>query len=311
VYRGLKVAVAIPAHRAETTIGEVVATLPAYVDFIVVVDDASPDGTWKVLSNAADARLCRVRHEKNQGVGGAMRTAFGRVLESGCDVVVKVDSDGQMDPARIADLLNALVDGGYDYAKGNRFMHEESLASMPKVRLFGNLALTFLTKIASGYWQIFDPQNGFVALRVPVLARLDLGHIARDYFFENDMLIHLNIMKCRVVDVPIPARYGDERSSMKISRILLRFPARLLFRFWKRIYHRYVLREFSPAALFLFLGVPLVTWGASFGAWAWIQSFRTGVVASTGTVMLAVLPFILGFQLILQAVLLDIQSTPK
>src|SRR4051812_37657139 len=142
VYRDLKVAVAVPAHRAETTVGNVVATLPAFVDHIIVVDDASPDGTWAVLQAIDDGRLVRIRHEQNQGVGGAMRTGFRKALELGCDVAVKVDSDGQMDPARIADLLNALIDGGYDYAKGNRFMFEEALSSMPKVRLFGNLALT-------------------------------------------------------------------------------------------------------------------------------------------------------------------------
>jgi glycosyltransferase involved in cell wall biosynthesis len=311
MYRGLTVAVAIPAFRAESTIGQVVATLPAFVDRVVVVDDASPDGTGAVLAGLVDARLAVVRHERNRGVGGAMKTAFARCLELGVDVVVKIDSDGQMDPARLPALLDALVDTGCDYAKGNRFLDEHALRAMPRVRLFGNLALTFLTKMASGYWHVFDPQNGYVACRASILRRLDLEAVADDYFFENDMLVHLNILEGRVVDVPMPARYGDERSSMRISTVLGRFPWRLVDRLRKRIWRRYVVRDFSPVALFLFLGAPLMLAGVLFGAWAWYESARTGLVSSTGRVMLSVLPIVIGFQLILQAVLLDINSSPR
>ena len=311
MYRGLSVAVAIPAYRAEKTIGQVVGTLPDLVDRIVVVDDASPDGTGAALAAVDDRRLTVTRHERNLGVGGAMKTAFRRCLELGVDVVVKIDSDGQMDPARLPALLDALVDTGCDYAKGNRFLDEHALRDMPRVRLLGNLALTFLTKMASGYWHVFDPQNGYVACRASILRRLDLEAVADDYFFENDMLVHLNILEGRVVDVPMPARYGDERSSMRISTVLGRFPWRLVDRLRKRIWRRYVVRDFSPVALFLFLGAPLMLAGVLFGAWAWYESARTGLVSSTGRVMLSVLPIVIGFQLILQAVLLDINSSPR
>lgn len=304
-------AVAIPAYRAEATIARVVTTLPPLVDRVVVVDDGSPDGTSAALGAISDARLEVVRHEKNRGVGGAMKTAFRRCLDLGADVVVKMDSDGQMDPARLPALLDALLDTGCDYAKGNRFLDEHALRDMPRVRLFGNLALTFLTKMASGYWHIFDPQNGYLAARTSVLRRLALEDIADDYFFENDMLVHLNILESRVVDVPMPARYGDERSSLRIGTILRRFPLRLLDRLRKRIWQRYVLRDFSPVALFLFLGAPLMLAGMAFGGWAWYESAKTGVVSSTGRVMLSVLPIVIGFQLILQAVLLDISSSPR
>jgi glycosyltransferase involved in cell wall biosynthesis len=311
------VAVAIPAYRAEATIAQVIATVPALVDQVVVVDDGSPDGTAAVVAalvagdRPEQARLELVRHERNRGVGGAMKTAYRKSIELGADVVVKMDADGQMDPAQLAPLLDALIDRGCDYAKGNRFLDSKALARMPPVRLAGNLALTFLTKVASGYWHVFDPQNGFLACRTEVLRRLDLDAIADDYFFENDMLIHLNILECRVVDVPMPARYGDERSSLRIGTVLSRFPGRLFRRFWKRIVQRYVLRDFSPVALFLFAGIPLLVGGIGFGAWAWWESARTGVVSSTGRVMLSVLPIVIGFQLILQAILLDIHSSPK
>lgn len=311
MYRDLRIIVAIPAYRAEATISEVVRTLPAFVDGIIAVEDASPDRTYEQLEACGDPRLVVLRHEKNQGVGGAMRTAYEKALALGCDVVVKVDADGQMAPDALATLLDALINGGYDYAKGNRFLHRGALALMPRHRLLGSLALTFMTKLASGYWHVFDPQNGFVACRTSMLQRLELQRIASDYFFENDMLVHLNVHGARVVDVALPARYGDEVSSMKISRILLTFPKRLFSRYWWRIYERYVLRDFSPIVLFLASGILLCTWSIVFGGWAWFESWRTGAYASTGTVMLAALPFILGFELLLHAMLLDIHFTPR
>ena len=144
-----------------------------------------------------------------------------------------------------------------------------------------------------------------------MLRRLDLDALANDYFFENDMLVHLNILECRVADVPMPARYGGARSSLRIGRVIAGFPRRLFGRFWKRIYQRYVLRDFSPVALFLLAGLPLLLGGIGFGAWACGRVVRDGVVSSTGRVMLSVLPIVIGFQLILQAILLDIQSSPK
>lgn len=311
MYREQRIVVAIPTYRAEATIAGVVQTLPDFVDTIIVVDDASPDRSFEIASALAEPRLVILRHPQNRGVGGAMCTAYEKAIELGCDIVVKMDSDGQMDPACIAQLLDAMLNGQYDYAKGNRFLHREALARMPRQRLFGSLALTFLTKMASGYWHIYDPQNGFVACRTAMLQRLELSQIARDYFFENDMLVHLNVLGARVIDVPIPARYANEVSSMKISRILTSFPGRLFGRYWWRIYERYTLRDFSPIVLFLAAGILLCTWAVLFGGWAWFRSWQTGVVATTGTVMLTALPFILGFELLLHAMLLDIYSTPR
>lgn len=311
MYRDQRIIVAIPAFRAEATIAEVVQTLPAFVDTIIVVDDASPDRTFEVASALVEPRLIILRHAQNRGVGAAMCSAYERALELGCDIVVKMDSDGQMDPARLAELLDAMINGNYDYAKGNRFLHRGALSSMPRHRLLGSLALTFLTKMASGYWHIFDPQNGFVACRQVMLQRLELPRIANDYFFENDMLVHLNVLGARVVDVPLPARYANEVSSMRISRILISFPGRLFCRYWWRIYERYTLRDFSPIVPFLVSGILLCGWAIAFGSWVWFQSWQTGVVASTGTVMLTALPLILGFELLLHAMLLDIYSTPR
>jgi glycosyltransferase involved in cell wall biosynthesis len=311
VYREQRIVVAIPAYRAEGSIADVVLTLPAFVDNIIVVDDCSPDRLFEVASALPEPRLILLRHEKNRGVGGAMVTAYERALELGCDIVVKMDADGQMDPERLSELLDAMLNGNFDYAKGNRFLHRGALSAMPRHRLLGSLALTFMTKMASGYWHIFDPQNGFVACRTAMLQRLELRRIANDYFFENDMLVHLNVLGARVVDVPLPARYANEVSSMRISRILTTFPGRLFGRYWWRIYERYTLRDFSPIVPFLISGILLCTWAVIFGGYMWFRSWQTGVVASTGTVMLTALPLILGFELLLHAMLLDIYSTPR
>ncbi len=301
----------IPAYNVERSIRKVVDGIPDWVDRIIIVDDASRDGTLGEARSIVSNRLIVLHHDVNQGVGGATLTGFRRALDEGVKITVKIDGDGQMDPGYLPVLLDAVTIQGYDYAKGNRFLHSAELSTMPRHRLFGNFVLTFLTKLTSGYWNVFDPQNGYVAIRREALAQLDFSRMAKRYFFENDVLIHLNILGFRVKDVAIPAVYGDERSSMKISRILGSFPVYLFRRYWYRIYQKYVLRDFSPVALFLFLGLPFFFGGLGFGFYTWWRSWAFDQIATTGTVMLSVLPFLIGFELILQAVILDIQSTPK
>src|SRR5262245_5172559 len=311
VYRDKAVAVVIPAYNVDRFVATVVEGLPDLVDQVIVVDDASTDGTATALEAIKDPRVRVTRHPVNQGVGGAMVTGFRLALEQRPDVVVKMDGDGQMDPRYLPTLLDPLLTGSCDYTKGNRFLDGDRLAEMPAVRLVGNFVLTFLTKLVSGYWSIFDPQNGFVAISAPMLRRLPLDRLARRYFFENDMLIHLNILRARVRDVPIPARYGDERSSMRLGRVLLTFPAHLARRFWYRIYQRHILRDFAAAGVFWVVGTALASWGILFGTAMWIRSAVTGHPATTGTVMFSAVPLILGFQLLLQAILIEIQESSR
>ena len=306
-----RVFVVLPCFNVAGQVAAAVADVPAWVDGIVAVDDASTDDTATVLAGLRDPRLVVVRHERNRGVGGAVATGFERAAELGADVLVKVDGDGQMDLAYLPPLLDALTKDGYDYAKGNRLLDREALARMPRVRLVGNLMLTFLTKLASGYWHLLDPQNGFVAIRAATWARLDRERIFRGYFFENDMLINLNIQGARVKDVPMPARYGDEPSSLRVRRIVPLFSWLLLNRTVYRFYMKYLLLDFSPIALFVLTGLPLFLWGVGFGAYAWWWHSSQGLATPTGTVMASVLPLLLGFQLLLQALVLDIQQSPR
>ncbi len=312
MYNNHTVGVVIPCYRVEKEIAAVIAQLPAFIDRIIAVDDAGPDGTAAVLDAMNDPRLIVIRHDTNQGVGGAMASGFDKALDLNLDVVVKIDGDGQMAPEHIVDLIDPLRAGICDYAKGNRFLHFRELRRMPLVRQFGNILLTFLTKVASGYWHIFDPQNGFVAIGRPYLVTLDLDRIRRRrYFFENEMLIQLNIVGARVLDCPMPAKYGNETSSLKISHILSYYPYLLLRGYFSRLYHRHVLRDFSIIIPLYFFGFSLFAFGVVFGINAWVTSARLGVATPTGTVMIAVLPLILGFQMLMQGLMLEILQSPR
>jgi len=311
MYKGHRVTTVVPAHNEALLIGKVTQTMPELVDHIIVVDDCSQDGTAEAALASGDARVIVLKTPSNEGVGGAVVLGYCKAIEMGTDLVVKMDGDGQMAPEYLPSLLDVIVDQGYDYAKGNRFLATESLREMPKRRIFGNIVLTFLTKLASGYWHIFDPQNGFTAIRADVLSTLDLGIIHKRFFFENDILVHLNLRNFRVKDVAMPARYGDEVSDIRLVGIGLTFPLLLFRRYLRRVYQKYVLRDFSPIALFLFVGAALFCWGTLFGCYIWIKSYFSQHATSTGTIMLALLPLILGFQLLLQSFVMDIQETPK
>ena len=309
----LRVAVVIPACNVEREIARVVAAVPTWVRHVLVVEDGSRDGTAEAVCALLDRRegLEVIRHPSNQGVGAAMVTGFRRAQALEADFVVKLDGDGQMDPIHLAGLLRPLVEGRADYAKGNRFGHLRDLARMPRKRLWGNVALTFLTKLASGYWHVFDAQNGYVAITARALGALPLDRVERGYAFENSMLSLLNVERFAVADVAMPAVYGTETSNMKLHRVMLSFPPKLIWMFLRRVFLRYVVYDVSPIAAYLGAGGLLGSFGLVFGGLHWWRSIATGAPATSGTVLLAVLPLLMAFDLLLHAVNLDIAQTPK
>ena len=305
------VAVVIPAYRAAATIEGVIAGIPPFVRHIVVVNDGSPDATSDLARGLGDPRVELVDHERNQGVGGAVLTGYERACALGAEVIVKMDADGQMDPDWLLPLITPIVTGEADYTKGNRFLHERELGTMPGRRRFGNAGLSFLTKLASGYWSIFDPTNGYTAVHASLVPLLAGAPIAKRYFFESSVLLNLSLLRAVVRDVYIPARYpGGAASQLSESRAALQFPWQLLRGFIKRIRLQYFVRDFTAASLYLVFGLLLSVFGAIWGAWHWAISIQTNVAATTGTVMIAVLPIIVGMQLLLQALTLDIQNAP-
>lgn len=310
---GPTLAVVIPAFRTERHIRGVLTTIPPEISLVVVVDDRSPDGTGGIVEELqrSDDRIVLHRHEHNQGVGGAVTSGYRIALEHGARIIVKMDGDGQMDPGHLGRLVDPIVRGRADYTKGNRFLHAAELGSMPPARRIGNLALSFLTKIASGYWNVFDPTNGYTAIHAEALAAIDTARLGKRYFFETSMLIELGVAGAVVQDVAIPARYGDERSSLSITKTLWEFPPKLVRGCLRRTWSQHFLRDFTALALLLSAGLVMVAAGSAWGVAWWWRSWRTGIPASTGTVMLAVLPLILGVQCLLQALVLDLQAVPR
>lgn len=236
-------------------------------------------------------------------------TGYAAALADGMDIFVKIDGDGQMDPSLIPEFVNPIIAGHADYTKGNRFFDLEKIRAMPTVRLFGNAVLSLMCKLSSGYWNLFDPTNGFTAIHANAARRLPFSKISRRYFFETDILFRLNTLRAVVVDIPMDAKYGDEVSNLKISKIAGEFLAKHCRNFFKRIFYNYYLRDMSLASIELPLGIIFLFFGMVYGGYHWLAS--GGLPTPAGTVMLAALPALMGLQLILAFMSYDISSVPR
>jgi glycosyltransferase involved in cell wall biosynthesis len=305
------IAVVIPSYRVKNQILDVLSAIGPEVSAIYVVDDCCPEksGDW-VEEHCDDSRIKVLRHEKNQGVGGATISGYRAALADGADILVKVDGDGQMDPARIPRLVRPILDGEADYVKGNRFFDLDQLQSMPRVRLFGNAFLSFFSKLSSGYWNVFDPTNGFTALHAAVADALPLQKLSQGWFFESDLLFRLGTLRAVVRDIPMPAVYRAEESSLVIHRVAGEFAIKHVANTIKRIFYSYYLRNFNIASIELVMGSLSLLLGLGFGAIRWLQVASTGVVTTSGTVMLAALPVLIGVQFILAFLSYDLQNVP-
>lgn len=308
----VKIAVVIPSYKVKDHILGVLAAIGGEVCKIYVVDDCCPEGSGEfVIRNCSDPRVSVLRNQENQGVGGAVATGYLTALAEGMDVIVKIDGDGQMDPTLIPEFVEPILAGDADYTKGNRFFYLEEIHAMPNIRLFGNAALSFMTKLSSGYWNIFDPTNGYTAIHRSVAKRLPLGKISRRYFFESDMLFRLNTLRAVVVDIPMDAKYGDEISNLKISKIAGEFLIKHFQNFGKRIFYNYYLRDMSLASLELPLGALMLVFSLFFGGYHWLTSWSSGIAAPVGAIMLTALPLLMGLQFILAFLGHDIASVPR
>lgn len=308
----LRVAVVIPAYCVKSQILNVIESIGKEVDNIILIDDACPQRSGEyVKDRIRDKRVEIIFHEFNLGVGGAVKSGYKRALELNADVVVKIDGDGQMDSSKISDLITPIVNNISDYTKGNRFFEIEAVQQMPKIRILGNLGLTFLTKFSTGLWHIFDPNNGFTAISGAALKRLNLEKIDNRYFFESDMLFRLNLIQARVSDIPLPAVYGEEKSNLKIRRVLFEFPFKHTRNYFKRIAYTYYLREFNLASIELPLGLLLSTFGILLGGYSWIHGIVTSTATQTGTLILIAMSFLAGLQLILAFLSYDTNNSNK
>ncbi|WP_290701872.1 glycosyltransferase family 2 protein [Lacinutrix sp.] len=305
-----KIAVVIPYYNAAKHIVSVLNKLPNIITKVYIVDDCSPQALPKEALSAF-SNIEYLKNLKNLGVGGATKTGFTKAIEDKMDIVVKVDADDQMDTSYIKDLVAPLVNGEASYAKGNRFRDFKALKKMPITRKIGNLGLSFLTKAATGYWNNFDPTNGFFAIKTETLKRLDFDEISNRYYFETSLISQLYFQDAVIKDVPMPAIYGDEKSSMSVWKMPFVFFPKLIKTFFNRLFKSYFVYDFNISSIYILIGTPLFLFGFIYGIYNWWFYSSQSLFAPTGTIMLVTLTIIVGFQLLLQAVHYDITKAPK
>ncbi|SOE39687.1 glycosyltransferase family 2 protein [Delftia acidovorans] len=305
----MRIAVAIPCYKVTQHVQGVIQAIGPEVEAIYAVDDACPAGSGRFIEETnTDPRVRVLYHPENRGVGGAIVTAYKAAIADGMDIVVKIDGDGQMDPTLLPLFVRPLLRRQADYTKGNRFYRPESVQDMPPLRLFGNAVLSFMTKLSCGYWNVMDPTNGYTAVRTCVLAELPLDKLERRYFFETDMLFRLNTVRAVVKDVPMDSVYADEESNLRIGKVLPEFLRKHASRLWRRYVYNYLVRDFNIGTVYSLSGALLVLVGTIFGLWHWIGN--TSHPATSGTVMLAALPIIIGIQCLIAFLHYDVSSVP-
>jgi glycosyltransferase involved in cell wall biosynthesis len=307
VYEGRTVAVVVPAYNEEALVGSTVSGIPAFVDSIIVVDDCSKDET-AVRAQNADKRVEVIAHERNQGVGAAIVTGYRRAIAIGVEVTCVMAADGQMDPDDLETLVRAIAVDETDYAKANRLFTGQAWQLIPRTRYLGNAALSFMTKIASGYWHVADSQSGYTAVNLETLKLLDLDRIYRRYGFPNDLLVHLNVFNRRVRDYPSRPIYGvGERSGIRLRHVVPKISWLLLKGFFWRMGQKYVIRDFHPLILFYMLGILLFAGGFLLGV-AEVVLRIAGNAVPSATIVLVALLVISGLQLLLFAMWFDMES---
>lgn len=290
MYRDKTVAVLVPAYNEEKLIGKVLKTIPSFIDHIVVVDDASDDRTGEIIRElqGEDARIVYLRHSRNEGVGGAIVTGYKWARENEIFISVVMAGDGQMDPRDLPRLLDPLVEGEADYTKGNRLFTGKAWSIIPKTRYLGNAVLSFLTKIASGYWHVADSQSGYGAVTLEVLKTIDLDSVYKRYGMPNDWLVKLNVYQFKVRDISVTPVYGvGERSGIKIYKVIFTISFLLAKLFLWRLKEKYIIRDFHPLVLFYLLGFVLTPVGMGFGFYLLLLRIFFGSVAATSALFAA------------------------
>ncbi len=343
MYRCASVGVVLPAYNEEGFVGDVIREMPSYVDRIYAIDDRSTDGTLEEILEAARAdanehtdenesvgqlvtdggatalsrratvrdavgRVVPIEHRENRGAGGAIKTGYLAALADGVDATVTVDADGQMDLSQMSRLLDPIVDGEADYAKGNRLRSREYRAAMPRFRFVGNAILSFLTKIASGYWKTMDPQNGYTAISHDALAAIDVENLYEYYGYCNDLLVKLNVRGMRVADVAMPAVYGDEESSIAYSQYVPKVSLMLLRNFLWRLRTKYLVLDFHPLALAYLFGAATAGTGVLGAGAALATTLLSPGVLAVG-VATSLLLFVAGAALLLFAMTFDMAES--
>ncbi|MFK7000551.1 glycosyltransferase family 2 protein [Flavobacterium oreochromis] len=312
--RNSKIAIIIPYYNAGKQIVDVISQIPSFIHTVVIINDKSPDvfPEKKILENLNNqVKIVYLNNDTNIGVGGATIKGFLYAIDNDFQIVIKVDADNQMDLKYLPDLIEPLQKGKSQMTKGNRFRDINALSKMPFIRRIGNLVLSFITKMATGYWHNFDPTNGYFAVHVNTLKKINFNNLANRYFFETSLLSEMYFTGAKIKDISMPAIYADEKSQMKLWKIPFEFSFKLMKLFVKRIIKQYFLYDFNIGSVYLFFGLPLFFFGIIYGIYNWVYYYTKQILAPTGTIMIITLSIILGFQMLLQAIQFDISQAPK
>lgn len=310
MYKEHKIGVVVPAYNEEELIGKTLAGIPDYVDRIYVVDDGSKDRTSEIVEEFTkrDSRITLIKHKTNQGVGKSIIDGYKEALKENMDIVAVMAGDNQMDPNYLPDLLDPIVEGKAEYTKGNRLLGPEYVRNMPKFRYIGNMILTFLTKIASGYWHLMDPQNGYTAISKKALEKINLDSVYHWYGYPNDLLVKLNVYGFRVLDIPIPAKYGNERSKIKYTKYVIKVSWLLLKDFFWRLKEKYLFYNFHPLVFFYVFGILFLLAGAGGVLFTFYQKFILHHNVFFYMMTLSLLVFGIGLTMFLFAMLFDMEE---
>ena len=307
MYKEYKIGVVVPAYNEEKLIKDTIETIPDFVDRIYIIDDGSTDNTPNIIKTLKDPRIHLIQHNPNKGLGASIASGYKKALEENMGIVAVMAGDNQMDPNQLPNLIAPIIEGKTDYTKGNRIVSKEYRIGMSKWRFFGNAILSFLTKIATGYWQILDSQNGYTAISKKALERIDLNDIYPYYGYNGDILTKLNIYGFNVIDVDMPARYGTEKSKIKYGRYMFKVSLMLLKNFFGRLKEKYIIRDFHPLVLFYVFGIVSLILGLEQGIEIVYYDFILGKV-STATAILCALLIISGLQSLFFAMFFDMEA---
>jgi len=312
MYSQHSIGVVIPAYNEEELIESTLTSIPSYVDRVYVVDDASTDGTGGKIQSLRDMdRITYIRHERNRGVGAAIATGYKKALQDGVDIVAVMAGDNQMDPRHLPALLDPIIWKVADYTKGNRLVHTTLRKGMSPWRSFGNSVLTYMTKMSCGYFEMIDPQNGYTAISRQTLSRLNLDEIYPRYGYLNDMLAKMNVLGCRIMDVIMPARYGNEKSKIRYGFYIVQVSWLLLKTFLWRLYMKYFILNFHPLIIFYVTGFFLTLVGLASMIYAVWQKFSIPGSELFIHGILSLMLFMIGMQFVLFGILFDNQNRGK
>lgn len=314
MYRGKRIAVVLPAYNEEKLIKPTIENVPNYFDEIIVVNDGSKDNTEAVVSSFKDKRITLINHNPNKGLGQSIITGYLHSSKKNNDITIVVGADFQMDLVEAKKFLDPIIDGKADFTKGNRFLYSKNIREdMPRVRFIGNSLLSFITKLASGYWKIFDSNDGYTAIKKEVIDAVDWTTATKRYGYNGDWMALFNIKNVRIMDIPRRPIYlkGERQSQIKIGRYIMKVAPKLLYRFFWRLKEKYIMRDFNPLVLFYFMGLLLVPAGLIIGIYMLIGEMLGYNVATGPMAILCVLFLLIGFQSFVFALMFDMNDNVK